>query len=58
MRYVLDASVGLCWVMPRPYSSKALQLRDDYQKSIHQLIAPAHFPGEIASAATKAEDKN
>lgn len=55
MRYVLDASVGLCWVMPRPLSFKALQLRDDYRKSIHELIAPAHFPGEIASAATKAE---
>jgi predicted nucleic acid-binding protein len=55
MRYVLDASVGLCWVIPRPLSPKALQLRDDYRTSIHELIAPAHFPGEIASALTKAE---
>jgi predicted nucleic acid-binding protein len=42
-------------VIPRPLSPKALQLRNDYLKSIHELIAPAHFPGEIASALTKAE---
>jgi predicted nucleic acid-binding protein len=55
MKYVLDASTGLCWVIPRLLSPKALRLRDDYQKSVHELIAPAHFPGEIASALTKAE---
>ena len=55
MRYVLDASVGLCWVLSRPLSPKALRLRDDFQKSIHELIAPAHFQGEIASGLTKAE---
>ena len=55
MKFVLVASVGLCWVIPRPLSPKALQLRDDYRTSIHELIAPAHFPGEIASALTKAE---
>jgi predicted nucleic acid-binding protein len=38
-----------------PLSLKAWHLRDDYLKSIHELIAPAHFPGEIASALTKAE---
>ena len=54
MKFVLDASVGLCWVIPRPLSPKALRLRDDYQKAIHELIAPAHFPGEIASGITKA----
>src|SRR6516225_4039622 len=55
MRYVLDASVGLCWVLSRPLSPKALRLRNDFQKSIHELIAPAHFQGEIASGLTKAE---
>ena len=55
MRYVLDASVGLCWVIPRPLSANASRLRDDFRKSIHELIAPAHFPGEIASALTKPE---
>jgi predicted nucleic acid-binding protein len=55
MRYVLDASVALCWVLPRPLSAKALQLRDDYRKRVHQLIAPDHFPHEIANGLTKAE---
>lgn len=55
MTYVLDASVALCWVLPRPHSVKALRLRDDYQSQTHDLIAPSVFPGEIASALTKAE---
>jgi predicted nucleic acid-binding protein len=55
MRYVLDASAALCWVLPRPFSAKALRLRDDHRAKIHQLIAPAHFPHEIASGLTKAE---
>lgn len=55
MRYVLDASVALNWVLPRPNSGKALQLRADFQNAIHELLAPSVFPGEIASALTKAE---
>lgn len=27
MRYVLDASAALCWVLPRPNSGKALRLQ-------------------------------
>ncbi len=55
MKYVLDASVAVRWVLPYPLQSKALRLRDDYRQRIHELIAPSHFPGEIASALTKAE---
>jgi predicted nucleic acid-binding protein len=55
MRYVLDASVALAWVLPRPISAKALHLRDDYLNGIHDLIAPDIFPGETASALTKSE---
>src|SRR4051794_14212449 len=55
MRYVLDASVALCWVMPRPLSPKALLLRDEYRQQIHQLIAPSIYPNEIANALTKSE---
>jgi len=36
MRYVLDASAALCWVLPRPNSGKALQLRTDYQNAVHE----------------------
>jgi predicted nucleic acid-binding protein len=55
MRYVLDASAALCWVLPRPNTGKALQLRADFQKAVHELIAPSVFSGEVASALTKAE---
>ena len=55
MRYVLDASAALRWVLPRPNSGKALQLRADFQNSVHELIAPSIFSGEVASALTKAE---
>jgi predicted nucleic acid-binding protein len=55
MRYVLDASAALCWILPRPNSGKALQLRADFQNAVHELIAPSVFSGEVASALTKAE---
>lgn len=55
MRYVLDVSVAICWVIPRPLTAKAVQLRDEYQRQIHDLIAPAVFIDEAASALTKAE---
>jgi predicted nucleic acid-binding protein len=55
MRYVLDASVSLCWVIPRPLSPKALLLRDEYRQQIHELIAPSVYPHEIANALTKSE---
>lgn len=55
MIFVLDASVAACWVLRNPLQSKAHKLRTEYRQNIHELIAPAHFPGEIASALTKAE---
>jgi hypothetical protein len=55
MKYVLDASVAGCWVLRNPLQAKALKLRAEYHRNIHELIAPAHFPGEIGSALTEAE---
>lgn len=55
MRYILDASVAMCWVIPRPLTPAALRLRDGYRNRIHELIAPSHFAGEIANGLTKAE---
>src|ERR1700686_938580 len=55
MKYVLDASVALSWVLQRPHSLKAVTLRDEYLNGIHDLIAPDIFPGESASALTKSE---
>jgi hypothetical protein len=55
MKYVLDASVALAWVIPRPIAPMADVLREDYRNAIHELIAPSTFPAEIASGLTKAE---
>jgi predicted nucleic acid-binding protein len=55
MKYVLDASAALRWVLPGPTRPQALRLRDGYAQQVHELIAPSHFSGEIASALTKAE---
>jgi predicted nucleic acid-binding protein len=55
MRYVLDASVALKWVLSEPDAAKARQLRDDYRNTVHELIAPDSFTLEIAHALTKAQ---
>jgi hypothetical protein len=55
MKYVLDASVALSWVSPRPLMRKAARLRDECRQAIHDLIAPSIFPAEAASALTKSE---
>ena len=55
MKYVLDASVAAYRVLRNPLQAKTLKLRAEYQQNVHELIAPSHFPGEIASALTKAE---
>jgi hypothetical protein len=55
MNYVLDVSAAHCWVLPRPASPRAIQLRDEYRRGIHALVAPSIFPAEAASALTKAE---
>ena len=55
MNYVLDASVASCWVLRNPLMPQALRLRDAYQRRIHELLAPAHFPLEVANGLTKAE---
>lgn len=55
MKYVVDVSVAICWVIPRPLTPNANRLRDEYQRQIHELLAPAVFIDEVASALTKAE---
>src|SRR5258708_21740614 len=55
MKYVLDASVALAWVIPFPLTPKAVRLRDEYRRQIHELLAPAVFIDEVAGALTKAE---
>jgi predicted nucleic acid-binding protein len=55
MRYVLEASVALKWVLPEPLADRAQQLRDDFQKHVHELLAPDLFAVETAHALTRAE---
>lgn len=58
MKYVLDASVAVKWVLPEEDSPKALSLRDDFRNGVHELIAPDTLPIEVAHALTRAERKN
>jgi predicted nucleic acid-binding protein len=53
MRYVLDASVALKWVLPEPDSGKA-----EFRAGLHQLLAPDVFPVEVAHALARAERRN
>jgi predicted nucleic acid-binding protein len=55
MRYVLDAAVGLKWVLPEPLAPQARRLRADFQANVHDLLAPNLFPVELAHALTRAE---
>jgi predicted nucleic acid-binding protein len=53
MKYVLDASVAIKWVIVEPDSNKATRLREDYRNAIHELIAPESFTIECAYSLTK-----
>jgi predicted nucleic acid-binding protein len=55
MKYVLDSSAALPWVLPEKDSAKAIQLRDDARNGVHQLLAPDIFPAEVFNALLKAE---
>jgi predicted nucleic acid-binding protein len=55
MKYVLDASVAVKWVLPEPDTVKALSLRDAFRNGIHELVTPDIFPIEIAHALARAE---
>lgn len=55
MKYVLDVSVAVRWLVASPLTPKAVRLRDDYRQSVHQLLAPSTFSAEAASALTKSE---
>lgn len=55
MKYVLDASVALKWVLSEPDTPAAIKLRDEFARNLHELIAPDTFLAEVAHALTKAE---
>lgn len=55
MRYILDSNIARKWVLSEPDSPKALQLRDEFIKGLHELLAPDVFELEVAHALTRAE---
>jgi predicted nucleic acid-binding protein len=55
MKYVLDASVAVKWVITEADSDKADLLRADFQNGVHELIAPDIFPVEVGHALTRGE---
>ncbi len=55
MRYVLDSSVALKWVLAEAESGKAIRLRDEYRNGLHEFLAPDIFPSEIANGLVSAE---
>ena len=57
MKYVLDASVAVKWVLPEPDSANALRLRDAFCQKSYELLSPDTFPVEVAHALTRAERK-
>ena len=55
MKYVLDSSAALPWVLPEKDSAKATRLRDDARNGVHELLARDIFPAEVFNALLKAE---
>lgn len=55
MKYVIDSSIGVKWVIPEVDSAKALRLRDDYRNAVIELLAPDFCPIEVANSITRAE---
>ncbi len=55
MKYVLDSSVALKFVLPEPDSDRAIQLRDEFRHGILHLIAPDIFTSEVANGLATAE---
>ncbi len=55
MKYVLDSSVALKWVVDEPDSDKAIQFRDEFRLGLHELHSPDVFAVECGHALTRAE---
>ena len=55
MKYVLDSSVALKWVLSEADSARAIRLRDEYKNGVHELLAPDIFLPEVANSLASAE---
>ena len=57
MKAILDASVAIKTVLPEIGSDKAVAIKDDFVRGLHELHAPDVFPIEIAHALSRADAK-
>jgi predicted nucleic acid-binding protein len=55
MKYVIDSSTAVKWVLPEIDSDKADALRIHFRNGVHELQAPDIFTVEAAHALTRAE---
>lgn len=55
MKYILDSCVALKWVLAEPDADRAIRVRDEYARGVHELLAPDVFPLEVAHTLAKAE---
>jgi predicted nucleic acid-binding protein len=55
MKYVIDASVAVRWKLKASHYVEARRLRSDYERQIHELLAPETIIWETANAFIKAE---
>jgi predicted nucleic acid-binding protein len=55
MKYVLDASVALKWVLPEEDSDVADKLREEFRQGIHDFLSPDVFWAEVGHALARAE---
>src|SRR5215471_8867064 len=57
MKYVIDSSLGVKWVIPEVDSAKALRLCDDYRIGVIELLAPDFYPARSPIPSPEPNDK-
>jgi predicted nucleic acid-binding protein len=55
MKYILDSNVALKWVLPEPDAAKAVEIRDEFRRGVHDLHSPDIYPIEVAHSLARAE---
>ena len=55
MRFVLDSSVAVKWVLPEKDTPQAVRIRNEFRNGRHELLAPDVFPVEVSHALTRDE---
>lgn len=55
MKYVLDSSVALKWVLAEANADKAIALRDNFRNQLDELYSPDFFLAECGHALFRAQ---